>query len=106
VPVRADGGALDRQRHEPHLSGWERFVKGAIRVGIGRPRSAPAATPCDLECPVAPWKPAALVGRHTMAPRPCSCWLRFLDTYRTMCVTPEPEFRQLLQEIRSFDLAA
>ena len=33
-------------------------------------------------------------------------WLRFLDTYRTMCVAPRPEFRQVLQNIRTLDLAA
>lgn len=33
-------------------------------------------------------------------------WLRFLDTYRTMCVTPEPEFRQLLLQSREFNVAA
>jgi hypothetical protein len=33
-------------------------------------------------------------------------WLPFLNTYRTMCVSPEPEFRQVLEEIRLLDLAA
>ena len=33
-------------------------------------------------------------------------WLPFLNTYRTMCVSPEPEFRQVLEEIRWLDLAA
>jgi len=33
-------------------------------------------------------------------------WLPFLNTYRTMCVAPEPEFRQLLQDIRTLDLVA
>jgi hypothetical protein len=27
-------------------------------------------------------------------------WLPFLDTYRTMCVAPEPAFRQILEDIR------
>lgn len=33
-------------------------------------------------------------------------WLPFLNTYRTMCVAPEAEFRQLLRDIRTLDLAA
>ena len=33
-------------------------------------------------------------------------WLPFLNTYRTMCVSPEPEFRQVLEEIRWLDVAA
>jgi hypothetical protein len=27
-------------------------------------------------------------------------WLPFLDTYRTMCLAPGPEFRALLLEVR------
>src|SRR6202043_3753665 len=31
-------------------------------------------------------------------------WLPFLDTYRTMCLAPQPEFRRLLEQARgSFD---
>jgi len=26
-------------------------------------------------------------------------WLPFLDTYRTMCIAPDPEFQRLLQRI-------
>jgi hypothetical protein len=33
-------------------------------------------------------------------------WLAFLDTYRTMCVAPEPAFRRALEEIREIDFAA
>jgi hypothetical protein len=32
-------------------------------------------------------------------------WLPFLDTFRTMCLAPEPEFRQLLEGIRGAGLA-
>jgi len=28
-------------------------------------------------------------------------WLPFLDTYRTLCVTPTPEFEEVLEEIRT-----
>jgi hypothetical protein len=28
-------------------------------------------------------------------------WLPFLDTYRTMCFAPSPEFRRVLEEIRA-----
>ena len=38
--------------------------------------------------------------------RPKIIRLPFLNTYRTMCGAPEPEFRQLLQDIRTLDLAA
>jgi hypothetical protein len=27
-------------------------------------------------------------------------WLPFLNTYRTMCLAPEPEFQRVLEEIR------
>jgi len=27
-------------------------------------------------------------------------WLPFLDTYRTMCLAPQPEFRHLLEGVR------
>jgi len=32
-------------------------------------------------------------------------WLPFLDTYRTMCLVPQPEFRRVLEEIREIRLA-
>lgn len=33
-------------------------------------------------------------------------WLPFLNTYRTMCLAPEPDFRRVLEEIRDARLAA
>ena len=33
-------------------------------------------------------------------------WLPFLNTYRTMCVEPEPEFRRVLEDARGFRFAA
>jgi hypothetical protein len=33
-------------------------------------------------------------------------WLPFVKAYRTMCVTPGPELRQLMEEIRGSGLAA
>jgi len=35
-----------------------------------------------------------------------SLWLPFLNTYRTMCIAPEPDFRRVLEEIRELRLAA
>jgi hypothetical protein len=32
-------------------------------------------------------------------------WLPFLDTYRTMCVAPEPDFLRLLDGVREMGLA-
>ena len=32
-------------------------------------------------------------------------WLPFLDTYRTFCFAPPPEFRRVLGEVRAFSLA-
>ena len=29
-------------------------------------------------------------------------WLPFLDTYRTMCLAPEPQFQHVLEEIRAW----
>jgi catechol 2,3-dioxygenase-like lactoylglutathione lyase family enzyme len=33
-------------------------------------------------------------------------WLPFLDTYRTMCMAPEPAFRHVLEELGRLQLAA
>jgi hypothetical protein len=33
-------------------------------------------------------------------------WLPFLDTYRTMCLAPEPAFRRILEEVRDLRFAA
>jgi hypothetical protein len=33
-------------------------------------------------------------------------WLPFLDTYRTMCLAPEPAFRQVLEDVRELRFAA
>ena len=33
-------------------------------------------------------------------------WLPFMDTYRTMCMAPEPAFKRLLEEVRDLRLAA
>ena len=35
-----------------------------------------------------------------------SSWLPFLDTYRTMCRAPEPDFRRILEGIRELRFAA
>lgn len=34
------------------------------------------------------------------------CWLAFLDTYRTMCRTPDPEFQVLLERVRRVEMVA
>jgi hypothetical protein len=33
-------------------------------------------------------------------------WLPFLNTYRTMCVSPDPPFKRILEEIRELRFAA
>jgi hypothetical protein len=33
-------------------------------------------------------------------------WLPFLNTYRTMCLAPSPEFRLVLQQVRDLRLVA
>jgi hypothetical protein len=37
---------------------------------------------------------------------PSQIWLPFLDTYRTMCLVPKPEFRRLLEQARDLPIAA
>jgi hypothetical protein len=37
---------------------------------------------------------------------PPQIWLPFLDTYRTMCLAPQPEFRRLLEQARELPIAA
>jgi hypothetical protein len=31
-------------------------------------------------------------------------WLAFLDTYRTMCISPLPEFRRVLEAVRALSM--
>ena len=33
-------------------------------------------------------------------------WLPFLDTYRTMCLAPQPDFRRVLEDVRAMQQAA
>ena len=33
-------------------------------------------------------------------------WLPFLDTYRTMCLAPQPAFKRVLEDVRAMQLAA
>jgi len=33
-------------------------------------------------------------------------WLPFLNTYRTMCLAPRPEFWRVLEQVREMRLAA
>jgi len=33
-------------------------------------------------------------------------WLPFLNTYRTMCLAPQPDFRRVLDDVRAMQLAA
>jgi hypothetical protein len=42
--------------------------------------------------------------RHSRKNR-CA-WLPFLDTYRTMCLAPQPDFRRVLEDVRAMQLAA
>ena len=37
---------------------------------------------------------------------PSQIWLPFLDTYRTMCLAPQPEFLRLLEQARNLPIAA
>ena len=47
---------------------------------------------------------------HGNNPRECELqlisWLPFLDTYRTMCLAPQPDFRRVLEDVRAMQLAA
>ena len=33
-------------------------------------------------------------------------WVPFLDTYRTMCLAPQPDFRRVLDDVGAMQLAA
>jgi hypothetical protein len=35
-----------------------------------------------------------------------NAWLPFLDTYRTMCLAPQPDFKRTLEGVRAMRLAA
>ena len=45
-------------------------------------------------------------GSGHLGPTPCLYWLPFLDTYRTMCLAPEPALKRLLEDVRDLRLAA
>jgi hypothetical protein len=63
-------------------------VREAREIGRLLPQMLPASGPADL----AAFGEAAQVFENV--------WLPFLDTYRTMCLVPEPAFRQILEDIR------
>jgi hypothetical protein len=51
--------------------------------------------------------PPLVRGGRMMKAEVVDCrWLPFLDTYRTMCLAPKPEFRRVLEEIRAMRIAA
>jgi hypothetical protein len=51
-------------------------------------------------------KPVSVVRKlESEKPRKIN-WLRFLNTYRTMCRAPDPNFRRVLEDIRELALAA
>ncbi len=39
-------------------------------------------------------------GTGRFRPAPCLNWLPFVDTYRTICRAPEPEFKRVLEHVR------
>jgi hypothetical protein len=64
---------------------------------------------CARVCAVAVSESSAVSG-ISETPKPADClgfeWLPFLDTYRTMCRVPGPEFQQLLEQVRDLPIAA
>ena len=79
----------------------------------GSPRTAPSTTETDWEPSLrgleSGRQPALiLVGRNLQGfeSSPRFIWLPVLDTYRTMCVAPQPDFLRVLEEIRELDFAA
>jgi hypothetical protein len=66
---------------------------------------APSDNPFDLLAE------SVVAERHRKATR-MTCnrlsenWLPFLDTYRTMCLAPQPDFRRVLAGVLAMELAA
>ncbi len=52
---------------------------------------------------VVPKRNKGLSAKH---PSPCFYWLPFVDTYRTLCLAPDPQLKRVFEEIRNFDMAA
>jgi hypothetical protein len=52
----------------------------------------------------------AIAARHgagnTAKSAKSKIWLPFLDTYRTMCLAPQPDFRRVLAGVLAMELAA
>jgi hypothetical protein len=51
------------------------------------------------------WREATVETENT-ASYQGGVWLPFLDTYRTMCLAPQPHFRRVLEDVRAMQLAA
>jgi hypothetical protein len=64
-------------------------------------------------------QPALVAALHELRGKNLVCWcaperchaevlieLPFLDTYRTMCLAPQPDFRRLLEQARDLPMAA
>jgi hypothetical protein len=45
------------------------------------------------------------VAEWALGYNPQKSWLPFVDAYRTMCVSPEPEFLRILEEIKHLEFA-
>jgi hypothetical protein len=83
-----------------------------------RPRQPFATHTQGLASPVSTDAPAGQLTRGSFKTIPASeettntqrfeedSWLPFLDTYRTMCLAPQPDFRRVLEDVRAMQLAA
>jgi hypothetical protein len=45
-------------------------------------------------------------GARAFCPGCGRVWLPSLDTYRTMCLAPQPDFRRVLEDVLAMQLAA
>ncbi len=102
--LRLDRRALKLFGHRITPARCIRRSPSRHREGVRRRRSAALCTSRDFGRPFSVHL-KVIIQTNSDAERP-TAWLPFLNTYRTMCLVPEPAFRRILEDIRDLQMAA
>lgn len=103
--------SIDRQMLTAKADELDETIRRLTAISEGLRHAAACPAPSHMECPTFQSLLQAAAAGAIEAPKKGipqrrRKWLPFLDTYRTMCIAPEPEFRALLEDVRKFQLAA
>ena len=116
--VRMNPGIVSADRHDRQIDGTEsaQLRKRIAQRSVARKKEATVisldnvAVVTAIDVALLPRAPMfdAERGDVDLATKSAKneIWLPFLDTYRTMCLAPNPEFRHVLEEIWEIPLAA